>query len=305
MGFSFSKLVDPFGLVFKDKSPKIPKPEESLKLAPEQAKQLISYYEGAIPGFLALSEKFGPQFLEQTLGQTSQFLGGVGGQPGFMELLRTTGAESGKTLADLRAGELGTMAGQTPLTRGLMEALSPEQAAAVKASAQEAERARVSAMGVTPQEQRTYEQTAREAAQASGRLGGNAAFAAEVMGREDMMRKKREEAALAGARSYGLAGEFYTKPGLDLLSKTPLSYGEGKSNLGIAMTAGPASSGTFDYNMPLGFAKERAGALDAYNMAKYQADMQKQAQLMQLFKTGASIAAAPFTGGASLAFMGS
>lgn len=277
----------------------IPEPVESLKLAPEQAKQLISYYEGAVPGFFALSEKFGPQFMGQMLGQTGAFLGGTGGQPGFMELLRTTGAETGKTINDLRAGELGQMTGQTPLTRGLMEALSPEQAAAVRASAQEAERARISAQGVTPEEQRMYQQKAREAAQAAGRLGGNAAIASEIMGREDMMRKKREEAAQAGAQSYTMAGGFYTQPGLGLLSQAPLAYGEGKGALATAMTAGPASSGSFDYNMPLGFAKERAGALDAYNMAKYQADQQRRAGIMNLVGQVGGLALAPFTGGLS------
>ena len=294
MGLGF--LDNIFGGGGKD----VPEPKDPLNLAPEQAKQLISYYKGAVPGFLALSEKFGPQFMGQMLGQTKQFLGGAGGQPGFMELLRSTGAETGKTIGDLRAGELGQMTGQTGLTRNLMAALSPEQAAAVQASAQEAERARVSAQRVTPEEQRMYQQTAREAAQTSGRLGGNSAIAAEIMGREDMMRKKREEAATAGARSYSLAGGFYTQPGLGLLSQAPLSYGEGKTNLATALTAGPASSGTFDYNMPLGFAKERAGALDAYNMEKYKADQERRAAIMNLLGKATSLGSAVMTGGASM-----
>lgn len=268
-------------------------------LAERQARGLSRYYEQTLPGFFALQERFGPQFMGQMFSQTGQFLGGAGGQPGFMELLRKTGAETGQTISDLRAGELGQMTGQTPLTRGLMEALSPEQAAAVRASAQEAERARLSAQGVTPEEQRMYQQTAREAAQASGRLGGNAAIASEIMGREDVMRRKREEAAQAEARSYEAARGFYTAPGLGLLSQAPLSYGEGKGTLATALTAGPESSGSFDYNMPLGFAKERAGALDAYNMAKYQADQQRRAGIMNLVGQVGGLALAPFTGGLS------
>lgn len=277
----------------------VPKPKDALKLAPEQAKQLISYYEGAVPGFLALSEKFGPQFMGQMLGQTGQFLGGTGGQPGFQELQLQTAQQAGKTLEQLRGEELGQMTGQTGLTRGLMAALSPEQAAAVEAQAQEAERARVAAQGVTPQERRSYEQQARERFQAAGRLGGNAAVAAEIMGREDMMRQKREEAATAGARSYDLASRFYTSPGLGLLSQQPLSYQTGQQTLATALTAGPASSGSFDYNMPLGFAKERAGALDAYNMAKYKADQERRAGIMGMVGQIGGLALAPFTGGLS------
>jgi len=282
----------------KSKAP--PKPEDPLKLAPKQSEQLLSYYRGQLPSWIDLQEQFGPQFMAQMLGQTGQFLEGVGGQPGLQALQHQTAQQAGKTLEQLRGEELGQMTGQTGLTRGLMAALSPEQAAAVEAQAQEAERARVAAQGVTPQERRAYEQQAREGCQAAGRLGGNRALVAEAMGREDVMRQKREEAATAGARSYDLASRFYTSPGLGLLSQQPLSYQTGQQTLGTAMTAGPASSGQFDYNMPLGFAQQRAGALDKYNMEKYKIDQQNKAAKMGMITQGIGLALAPFTGGLSM-----
>ena len=213
-----------------------PKPKDPLVYANKAAKNLFkSYYPRAVPLALGVSEKFGPQIMAQMFDQTGQFLGGVGGQPGFQELQRTTGMEAGRTLADLRAAELAQQTGQTGLTRNLLASLSPEQAAVVQASAQEAERARASAQGVTPEEQRMYQQTAREAAQASGRLGGNAAIASEIMGRENIMAAKRAEAAQAGQRSYSQAGEFYTNLGLNLLRSTPLSYTAGTQDLSTAL----------------------------------------------------------------------
>lgn len=281
----------------KAKSP--PKPKDPLKMAPEQSQRLLSYYRGQLPDWIALQEQFGPQFMAQMLGQTGQFLEGVEGQPGLQALQLSTAQEAGKTLEQLRAEELAQMTGQTGLTRGLMAALSPEQAAAVQAQAQEAERARAAAQGISPEERRAYEQQARETYQASGRLGGNAAVAAEIMGREDTMRRKREEAATAGARSYDLASRFYTSPGLGLLSQQPLSYQTGQQTLGTAMSAGPASSGSFDYNMPLGFAQQRAGALDAYNMAKFKAEQEAKAANIGAIGKVAGLALAPFTGGLS------
>lgn len=248
---------------------------------------------------MELQSQLGPGLMAQMLGQSSQFLKGVEGQPGFNKLQKSAGKVAGQTIAELRARELGQMTGQAGLTRGLMEALSPEQAAAVRASAQEAERARASAQGVTPQEQRMYEQTAREGAQAAGRLGGNAGLAAEIMGREGVLGSKREEAARAGARSYEMAGGFYTQPGLQALSSAPLAYGAGSQNLATAMSMGPESSGKFDYNAPLGFAGQRASALDQQAMAQYQADQQRRAQMMGLATAGLGLAAAPFTGGLS------
>ena len=267
-------------------------------LAERQATGLFSqYYPTAIPLALQTSAEYGPQLMAQMFGQTGQFLGGVGGQPGFQELQRTTGLQAGQTLADLRAAELGQQTGQTGLTRGLMAALSPEQAAVVQASAQEAERARASAQGVTPQEQRMYQQTAREAAQASGRLGGNQAIASEIMGRENVMAAKRAEAAQAGQRSYALAGEFYTNPGLQALRSAPLSYTAGQQDLRTALSLGPESSGNFDYNMPLDYASQLAGAQNQANQANYQTRLaQQQAKAQMWSSIGSSMMGAGLGG---------
>jgi hypothetical protein len=260
-------------------------------LAGRQATGLLDYYGQNIPGFLALQDRFGPQLMGQMFGQTGQFLGGVNGQPGFQGLQLSTSQQAGKTLEQLRAEELGQMTGQAGMTRGLMQALSPEQAAAVQASAQEAERARASAQGVTPEERRGYEQQAREAFQASGRLGGNLGIVSEAMGREDVMARKRAEAAQAGQRSYSQAGEFYTNPGLQALRTAPLSYGAGQQDLRTALTLGPEAAGGFDFNMPLNLAQQQAGAQNQANQANYQinaANQQAKAQMWSSIGSGIS-----------------
>ena len=255
-------------------------------IAQKQATGLFEqYYPTAIPLALQTSAEYGPQLMAQMFGQTGQFLGGVEGQPGFQELQRTTSLQAGQTLADLRAAELEQQAGQAGMTRGLMAALSPEQAQVVQASAQEAERARASAQGVTPEEQRMYQQTAREAAQASGRLGGNKAIASEIMGRENVMAAKRAEAAQSGQRAYALAGEFYTNPGLAALRSPSLSYGAGQQDLRTALTLGPQSSGNFDYNMPLDYASQLAGAQNQANQANYQNRLAQQQAKAQMWSS--------------------
>lgn len=279
--------------------PKVPKSKDPLDLASQQSGKLLGYYGAEVPKWMQLQEQLGPQLMAQMFGQTSQYLGGVGGQPGLQALQLSTGQQAGETLGQLRAGELGQMAGQAPLTRGVMQGLSPEQAAVVQGFATEAERAKASAQGVSPQERRGYEQQAREGFQASGRLGGNLGIVSEAMGREDVMARKRAEAAQAGARSYEAARGFYTQPGLSLLSQAPLSYRAGQQTLGMALTGGPASSGQFDYNAPLGFAQQRASAIDAQKKAQFQASQQHRAQTLGLLKQGIGLVAAPFTGGLS------
>lgn len=264
-------------------------------LVNRQASGLLGYYQQNVPEFIKLQDQLGPQLMDQMFGQTGQFLNGVGGQPGFNALQLSSGQQAGETIGQLRQEELGQMTGQTGLTRGLMGALSPEQAAVVQASAQEAERARAAAQGVSPQERRNYEQQARETFQASGRLGGNLGIVEEAMGRESVLAKKREEAALAGKRSYDLAQQFYTTPGLAALQNAPLSYTAGSKNLAAAMIGGPESSGSFDYNMPLNLAMSQAGAQNASNMANYQiASANAQAKAKMYSDIGSSLMGAGF-----------
>ena len=56
---------------------------------------------------------------------------------------------------------------------------------------------------LSPEEMRAAQQQAREASAASGRIGGNAGVAAEIMNREAAMAARRGEAATLGQAAYG------------------------------------------------------------------------------------------------------
>ena len=229
--------------------------------------KFVSAYGRSLPQVLAFEKQFRPEFQALNLQDISNFLGGVGGQEGLFGLSRMATQEAGQQLGAAREAELGTMTGQTGLTRGLMEALSPEQAAVVQGFGQEALRAQQAAQGVTPEQQRMYQQAAREGAQAAGRVGGNYAVASEIMGRENMMAQKRAEAAQAGQQAYAAAQGFYTSPGLALLSQQPLSYQTGQGMLGLGM--GGMKQGTPGLiNPDMGL---NLGAAERQNMLQAQA----------------------------------
>jgi hypothetical protein len=200
-------------------------------------KQYVSGYSQALPDVLSLETQYRPEFLGLNLGDVQTFLQGADGQQGLYGLGRTAQQQAGQGLAEARAAELATMTGQAPAFRQFAQALSPEAQAQVDAAQMEAERARVSAQGVTPQEQRMYQQTAREAAQASGRLGGNAAIASEIMGRENVLARKRAEADAARMGAFNLAQNFYTAPGLQALGNAPLSYQAGQNQIQLGLGA--------------------------------------------------------------------
>jgi hypothetical protein len=261
--------------------------------------KMLSAYQQSMPGILSFEQQYRPEFQKLNLADVSQFgLGMLGMSPQF-----TQGAA--QQLGAAREAELGQMTGQSGLTRGLMQALSPEQAAVVGGAQAEAERAYAAAQGVTPEQQRMYQQTAREGAQAAGRVGGNYAIASEIMGREDMMARKRAEAAQAGTLAFDMASQFYTQPGLQLLGSQPLSYQVGNQMMGLGLDAiGAGKPQLFDVGSALNLgAANRQNILSA-NAATQQNRATYSAGMMDMIGKGlgaaASIAAAPMTGGTSL-----
>lgn len=245
----------------KPKSVSAPKANYSKDIS-----SLLSAFQQSMPGILSFEQRYRPEFQRQNLADVSQFgLGMLGLSPQF-----TQGAA--QQLGAARETELGQMTGQAGLTRGLMAGLSPEQASAVQQAQQESQRAYAAAQGVTPEQQRMYQQTAREGAQAAGRVGGNYAIASEIMGREDIMARKRAEAAQAGANAFNMAGQFYTTPGLQLLSNQPLSYQVGNQMMGLGLDAiGAGKPQLFDVGSALNLgAAQRQNIVNA-NAANAQA----------------------------------
>jgi len=184
-------------------------------------------------------------------------------------------------LGEARGTELGQMTQQAGLTRGLMQQLSPEQAGVVQGFDEEAQRAYAASQGISPQEQRGYQQTAREAASAAGRLGGNAAIAQEIMGREDMFARKRAEAAQAGQNAYNVAQGFYTQPGLGLLGSTPLSYQQGQQFINTGLGAiGAGTPQLFDTSAALNLGAAQRSNQIAAQSANAQASASNKAGMM-------------------------
>ncbi len=248
------------------------------------AKDISSYVSGmsqSLPQIFTQEQQFRPQFQGLNLGDIQSFLTGAGGQQGIFGLSNQAAQQAGMGLGDARQAELGQMTGQAGLTRGLMQALSPEQAGVVEGFNTEAQRALAASQMISPQEQRGYQQTAREGAAAAGRLGGNAAIASEIMGREDVFARKRAEAAQAGQNAYNVAQGFYTQPGLGLLSNAPLSYQQGQQFINTGLGAiGAGTPQLFDTTVGLNLgAAQRSNQLAAAT-ANAQAKAAQQAGIM-------------------------
>jgi hypothetical protein len=181
---------------------------------------------------------------------------------------------------------------------------------------------------LSPEEQRATQQQARESAAAAGRIGGNAAISSEIMNREAAQAARRAEAQQAAQTAYGniadvgarrqalrgeasaatgelftRAGQFYTTPGLNLLSQTPAAFGAGTGLLSSGMSGSAVTSGGFDYNMPLNFANQLGGAQNQANMAGHTMNIQnKMNSANALGQFGSTLMSAGMSGGMGTSF---
>ena len=251
----------------------------------------VSGMSKALPGIISQEQQFRPQLQGLNLGDIQSFLSGLGGQQGIFGLSREAAQQAGIGLGEARQAELGQMTGQAGLTRGLMQALSPEQAYAAQNADAEARRAYASSQSLNPQEQRSYQQAAREGASAAGRIGGNAAIASEVMGREEMLARKRAEAAQAAQNSYNLSQGFYTQPGLNLLGSAPMSYQQGQNFLQTGLGAiGAGTPQLFDTSVGLNLgAAQRSNQLAAATANAQAKAAQNAAMFNAIGEIGGSI----------------
>jgi hypothetical protein len=119
----------------------------------------------------------------------------------------------------------------------------------------------------------------REAAQAARRAEAQQAAQTAYGNIADVGARRqalRGEASAATGELFTRAGQFYTTPGLNLLSQTPAAFGAGTGLLSSGISGSAATSGGFDYNMPLNFANQLGGAQNQANMAGHTMNIQNK-----------------------------
>jgi hypothetical protein len=226
----------------------------------------LTAYQQSLPSILAFEQQYRPQFTrlnqEQIdLARSLEFAGmgrNVGTVRGLLQSLSPEQAReveaAGGLAQQARQMQAGYQDTATPIAQKAMEQYGGLSALQTQA----AQEAYGRSGRLSPEQLRSSQQSAREAAAASGRVGGNAAISAEVMNREQALAQRRAEAAqyggiaqqgamgLAGlsqdienqrlarqsgllsqasslgTQAYNLGQNFYS-PGLGLLGGTPVS----------------------------------------------------------------------------------
>jgi hypothetical protein len=113
--------------------------------------------------------------------------------------------------------------------------LSPEQAAMTRQATLAAQQAYGRSGTLTADQMRSATQQARESAAQSGRVGGNADIASQILNREQMLGARRAEASQAGQQAYGLNQSMYQAPLMALLGAPAQSYNSAQQFTGYGM----------------------------------------------------------------------
>lgn len=144
---------------------------------------------------------------------------------------------------------------------------------------------------ITPQQRRQAEQQARAAYSARGRGMGEASVAAEILGREDILRRQRDEARMAGQQYFGMLQATGADPFQAILGRPGTAYGGASQQQMFGANVAQGFQGTQLYDPDAGI---NLALQQQQNLAGYQASI-----------FGAQSAAAAANYAAKMGFAGS
>ena len=198
----------------------VPKPKEM-----DYANEGIKYLNAQGPLLdktLALQNQYNPQFGKSNLADIRQF------STGLQDIQDQATRAAQANLTSSKAGEISSMTGLVGAGRNFFDAVSPEQAAMTRQATLAAQQAYGRAGTLTADQMRSATQQARESAGQSGRVGGNADIASQILNREQMLGARRAEAAQAGQQAFGMGQSMYQSPLMALLGAPSQAYNSGQ-----------------------------------------------------------------------------
>ena len=242
-------------------------------------KDLLKYLSGlnkGLPQLAQMEGEYRPQFGQLNINDQTQYLNALLGLGG------STNAATGQQLQDARQSEFANMRANTGSVLGVLGGVDPGGQQLAGQTQQIAMQRLQAAQSLNPQEKRMADQTAREAFSSRGRLNDNAGVAAEVLGREDVLTNKRNDAFGLAGQAFGM-GQQFASPALSMLLGVPGSVSLGQDYLGRSAGAIGQNSPQFinpDAGMNMGM--QNTANLNAYMQANAAAKQNSAAQWGQV-----------------------
>ena len=226
---------------------------------------------------LEVEKQLRPQYAALNLADLQTY------QTGLLGLQQATTRQAAalerETLAAQRAADIAAVEGMGGRATAALRAADPYSARLAELSQQAAEKAYAQAERVTPEQMRGAQQMARAAGLARGRIGDQSAVAAEILGREDVLGRRRAEAAQYGQLAFGMNRAISADPFQAILGRQSGALGYGAQQMGMAQQLGaqPIGPRAVDYNAALNLAMQNQANLGRYQTSIYGANAQMAA----------------------------
>ena len=218
---------------------------------------------------LDVEKQLRPQYAALNLADLQTYQGGL---LGLQEATtRQSAALERETLAAQRQADIGDVERYGGRATAAMRAADPYSTRMAELSQQAAETAYAASGRVTPEQMRGAQQAARAGGLARGRVGDQSTIASEILGREDILARRRAEAAQAGQMAFGMNRSISADPFQAILGRQSGALGYGAQQMGMAQQLGSQAIGprAVDYNAGLNLAMQNASNLGSYNTAIY------------------------------------
>jgi hypothetical protein len=223
---------------------------------------------------LDVEKQLRPQYAALNLADLQTYQGGL---LGLQEATtRQSAALERETLAAQRQADIGDVEKYGGRATAAMRAADPYSTRMAELSQQAAEQAYAASGRVTPEQMRGAQQAARAGGLARGRVGDQSTIASEILGREDILAKRRAEAAQAGQMAFGMNRAISADPFQAILGRQSGALGYGAQQMGMAQQLGSQAIGprAVDYNAGLNLAMQNASNLGSYNTSIFGAQSQ-------------------------------
>ena len=236
-------------------------------LETDVAGDILKYTQGlgqSLPNIHGVEAQWRPEFQNLNNRDIGTMLFGYRGDPGYIDLTSQAIGRGIGQVQDARDAEIAYRRNRSGDVNEMLRGISPEATAALDRQSEFAAERHQSAKGLTAEEAQNAEQQAREAMAARGRINDNAAVSAEILGREDALRRKRAEAQQANAGAYQMGRESRAQA-LNILSETPggVQMGQNYGRMGLN-SVGAGVPQLVDVGTALNI-----GAVDRANMLDY------------------------------------
>lgn len=267
------------------KTPAAPPPPQPISMAEEYRRTAEMAADPELQKrMLDVERQLRPAYAELNLADLRTYMGGVLGLQ--EQAARQSGRLEREILGAQREADIAAVEQMGARATAALRAADPNAARIADLNQRAAELAFARAERMSPEDLRLSQQAARTAGLARGRIGDSSNVAAEILGREDVMARRRAEAAGAGQLAFGMSRAISADPFQSILGRSSGALGMGAQQQAFTQQLGGQAIGprAVDYGAGVNLALQNAANLGRYQTAIY--GSQAQAAGAQAAATG-------------------